>query len=102
MACTRAPAGALPPSGGAVDREPPRRPRGSPQAFRGRSAGTTHDDVDPFIGQGGEDADDEGTDSEKLDGLNVSDHSGDSGDSAAASDESHTPPEVVEEPKVDE
>ena len=51
------------------------------------------------VSQGGEDADDEGTDSEKLDGLNISEHSG---DSAAASDESNTPPEVVEEPTVDE
>ena len=54
------------------------------------------------VSQGGEDADDEGTDSEMLDGLNISENSGNSGDSAAASDESHTPPEVVEEPKVDE
>lgn len=64
--------------------------------------GEEDDAATETVSQGGEDADDEGTDSEKLDGLNISEHSVDSGDSAAASDESHTPPEVIEEPKVDE
>ena len=81
------------------DEEEEHEPSESESDSEGATEGGEEDEAaTEAVSQGGEDADDEGTDSEKLDGLNISDHSG---DSAAASDESHTPPEVVEEPKVD-